>query len=326
MNLIGAYINYIRSVRRYSERTVSVYSDVLSDYADRAMVTSDDDLLRALNPSDLRTYQVCLIDDRKLSPKSVSLYMSVLSSFCRYLIKKEYLQSNPVSLVTRPRQQKRIPEFFTKEFMDIYFSSTEYAVEDDALEAFLQDPHTQSGKKSYEKRLARLIISILYSLGIRRSELIGLRIENVDFGRKVVKICGKGDKMREIPLLTSLSEEILLYLKAVEALSGSIRSLKEPLLVTYRLNPLYPMYVDRTVKSELGNVKGITGRKSPHVLRHSLATELLDEGSDLHSIKELLGHSSLATTQIYTHSSIAQLKTIYKQAHPRAKNGGKNGD
>ena len=326
MNLVGAYINYIRSVRRYSDLTVSIYSDVLSDYADRAKVTSDDELLSALNPSDLREYQVTLIDDRKMSPRSVSLYMSVLSSFCRYLIKKEYLQSNPVSLVTRPRQQKRIPEFFTKEFMDIYFSSTEYAVEDDALEAFLQDPHTQSGKKSYEKRLARLIISILYSLGIRRSELIGLRIENVDFGRKVVKICGKGDKMREIPLLTSLSEEILLYLKAVEALSGSIRSLKEPLLVTYRLNPLYPMYVDRTVKSELGNVKGITGRKSPHVLRHSLATELLDEGSDLHSIKELLGHSSLATTQIYTHSSIAQLKTIYKQAHPRAKNGGKNGD
>ena len=326
MNLIGAYINYIRSVRRYSDRTVSIYSDVLSDYADRAKVTSDDELLSALNPSDLREYQVTLIDDRNMSSSSVSLYMSVLSSFCRYLIKKEYLQSNPVSLVTRPRQQKRIPEFFTKEFMDIYFSSTEYAVGDDELESFLQDPHTQSGKKSYEKRLARLIISILYSLGIRRSELIGLRIENVDFGRKVVKICGKGDKMREIPLLTSLSEEILLYLKAVEALSGSIRSLKEPLLVTYRLNPLYPMYVDRTVKSELGNVKGITGRKSPHVLRHSLATELLDEGSDLHSIKELLGHSSLATTQIYTHSSIAQLKTIYKQAHPRAKNGGKNGD
>ena len=224
MNLIDAYINYIRSVRRYSERTVSVYSDVLQDYADAVDAASDDELLKALDPSDLRTYQVCLIDDRKLSPKSVSLYMSVLSSFCRYLIKKEYLQSNPVSLVTRPRQQKRIPEFFTKESMDMYFSSTEYAVGDDELESFLQDPHTQSGKKSYEKRLARLIISILYSLGIRRSELIGLRIENVDFGRKVVKICGKGDKMREIPLLTSLSEEILLYLKAVEALSGSIRS------------------------------------------------------------------------------------------------------
>ena len=151
---------------------MSVYSDVLQDYADAVDAASDDELLKALDPSDLRTYQVCLIDDRKLSPKSVSLYMSVLSSFCRYLIKKEYLQSNPVSLVTRPRQQKRIPEFFTKESMDMYFSSTEYAVGDDELESFLQDPHTQSGKKSYEKRLARLIISILYSSGIRRSELI----------------------------------------------------------------------------------------------------------------------------------------------------------
>ena len=132
--------------------------------------------------------------------------------------------------------------------------------------------------------------------------------------------------MREIPLLASLSEEILLYLKAVEALCGRQRSLKEPLLVTYRMNPLYPVYVDRTVKNELGDVKGITGRKSPHVLRHSLATELLNDGSDLNSIKEMLGHSSLATTQIYTHSSIAQLKNIYKQAHPRAKNGGKHGD
>ena len=132
--------------------------------------------------------------------------------------------------------------------------------------------------------------------------------------------------MREIPLLDSLSEEILLYLEAVEALCGGNRSLKEPLLVTYRLNPIYPVYVDRVIKKELGSVKGITGRKSPHVLRHSLATEILNEGGDIHSIKEMLGHSSLATTQIYTHSSIAQLKSIYEQAHPRAKNGGKHGD
>ena len=104
------------------------------------------------------------------------------------------------------------------------------------------------------------------------------------------------------------------------------RSLKEPLLVTYTGRPLYPMYVDRAVKKELGGAKGITGRKSPHVLRHSIATELMNEGTDLNSIKEMLGHSSLATTQVYTHSSFARLKSIYEQAHPRAKNGGKHGD
>ena len=132
--------------------------------------------------------------------------------------------------------------------------------------------------------------------------------------------------MREIPILKSLCEEILLYLKAVETMCGGTRSLTEPLLMTYKGKPLYPAYVDRIVKSELGGIKGMTGRKSPHVLRHSLATGLMNEGVEINSIKEMLGHSSLAATQVYTHGSIARLKTIYEQAHPRAKNGGKHGD
>ena len=107
---------------------------------------------------------------------------------------------------------------------------------------------------------------------------------------------------------------------------GGERSLKDPLFVTYSGRRLYPAYVDRLVKSELSGVKGLTGRKSPHVLRHSLATELMNQETDLNSIKEMLGHSSLAATQVYTHSSVARLKDIYKQAHPRAKNGGKHGD
>ena len=153
-----------------------------------------------------------------------------------------------------------------------------------------------------------------------------MNVSDVDFGRKVVKVRGKGDKMREIPILDALCEEILLYLEAVEAMCGGKRSLKEPLLVTGRGQRLYPGYVDKAVKGELAGVKGITGKKSPHVLRHSLATGLLNEEADLNSIKELLGHSSLAATQVYTHSSISRLKDIYKSAHPRAKSGGKNGD
>jgi integrase/recombinase XerC len=296
------------------------------DYASACGAESDEELLSALNVQEIRSYEVSMIDSRKMSPKSVNLHLSALSSFCVFLIKRGKLDSNPVSLVSRPKIRKRLPQFYSQDSMNEYFSRTEIWASSEELQAFIHNPRTKAGKRSYENRLARLIINLLYSLGIRRSEVIGLTIGSVDFGRNVVKVCGKGDKMREIPLIASLSEEILLYLKAVEALKGGNRSLKEPLLVTYNLNKIYAVYVDRVVKSELLDVKGVTGRRSPHVLRHSIATELLNEGTDLHSIKEMLGHSSLATTQIYTHSSIAQLKDIYKHAHPRAKNGGKHGD
>ena len=326
MNLIDQYVDYIRTVRRYSTRTVDIYAQVVKDFASAREVTSDEQLLAALNVSEIRSYEVSLIDNRQMSSKTVNLHLSALSSFCAFLIRKGRLNSNPVSLISRPKNEKRLPQFYTQESMTEYFTKTEHFASQEDLDAFLQNPDSKQGQLSYKRRLARLIISLLYSLGVRRSELAGMTIGSVDFGRKVVKVLGKGDKMREIPLIASLSEEILLYLKAVEALCGRERSLKEPLLVTCSQHKIYAGYIDRTVKSELSDVKGITGRRSPHVLRHSIATELLNEGTDLHSIKEMLGHSSMATTQIYTHSSIAQLKNIYEHAHPRAKNGGKHGD
>ena len=329
MTLVEKYIQYIQSVRRYSARTVSIYETVLKDFCAAVLedeVYSDEELLAALNVSELRSYEVALMDKKKLSSKTVNQHLSVLSSFCTYLIKTGVINSNPVHLVTRPKIEKRLPEFYRKESMETYWQNTEYFASEESLHAFLSAPQSASGKSLYESRLARILINTLYSLGIRRAELIGMTVGSVDFGRNIVKIHGKGDKMREIPLVASLSQEILLYLKAVEALCGEERSLKEPLFVTYNGKPIYPVYVDKVVKRELGDVKDITGRKSPHVLRHSLATELLNEGADLNSIKEMLGHSTLATTQIYTHGSIARLKDIYKRAHPRAKNGGKHGD
>ena len=326
MNIINSYIEYIRNVRRYSERTACIYEQVLMDFASNIKAGDDESLLAALNVAEIRSFEVYMMDEKKLSAKTVNLHISVLSGFCRYLIKINKLQSNPVLLLSRPKLPKRLPGFYKGDTMAEYFDSTSYCATAEELEAFKQAPFTEVGKQSYEQRLARLIINIFYCLGIRRTELLGLTIGSVDFGRNVVKVHGKGDKMREIPLLASLSEEILLYLEAVEVLCARERSLTEPLLVTYGMKPLYPVYVDRVVKSELGRIRDITGRKSPHVLRHSLATDLLNDGSDLNSIKEMLGHSSLATTQIYTHSNIAQLSTIYKQAHPRSKNGGKHGD
>ena len=327
--IIDRYISYIRNVKRYSLRTVQLYEDVIRRYATVAYgagAVSDTQLMEALNPSELRSYEVMLMDSEGLSPKTVRLHLSALSGFCRYLVKEGLMQSNPVRQVSKPKVEKRLPQYYRKDALETYFKNTKVNASEKYLDEFVAVPHTGPGKKLYEDRLARLIISLLYSTGLRRSELISLNVGDVDFGRKVVNVVGKGNKMREIPLIVSLCEEILLYLKAVGVLTDGKRSLKSPLLMTYSGNRLYPAYVDRTVKRELGDVKGITGRRSPHVLRHSLATELMNEDADLNSIKEMLGHSSLATTQVYTHSSFAQLKNIYEQAHPRAKNGGKHGD
>jgi integrase/recombinase XerC len=274
----------------------------------------------------LRSYEVFLMEDKKLDSKTVSLHLSVLSGFCRFLVKEGVLVSNPVKRVPRPKIEKKLPVFYRAASLEIYLSSTSDLFSEDFCNAFVRSPETLHGKYIYERQLSRLIIMSLYSLGLRRSELMSLTIGDVDFGRKIVKVCGKGDKMREIPLIDVLSEEFLLYLKAVELLVGRVRSLKEPLFLTYTGRKLYPNYVDRTVKKELADVEGVSGRRSPHVLRHSLATSLMNSGADLNSIKEVLGHSSLAATQVYTHTSIAELKNIYESAHPRAKNGGKHGD
>ncbi len=328
MNIIEKYISYIRDVRRYSPRTVEIYSRALENYVHvihGLEDVDDDELVRSMNPSEIRLYEVILMEEG-ISAGTVSLHLSALSGFCRFLVRNDRLQSNPVKLVSKPKAGKRIPEFFRKDAMDSYFERTSYVLERDELDFFIANHATGSGREMYGQRLARLIISLLYDLGIRRAELIGLTMKDVDFGRKVVNVHGKGDKSRKIPMIASLCEEILLYLEAVEAICGRKRSLKEPLLITYAGKKLYPAYVDRTVKRELGGVRDITGRKSPHVLRHSIATELMNGGTDINSIKEFLGHSSLSATQVYTHSSISRLKTIYESAHPRAKNGGKHGD
>ena len=329
MEIIRKYIDHVRNIRRYSERTARLYEDVLNRYVRMVFpegVPDESGFIESFNRFEIRGFMVALMEQEGLSAKSVSMHMSALSSFCRYLVKEGKLKSNPVRTVVRPKVEKRLPEYFRDDAMKSYFDKTREEASPEYHAIFKENIDNDHGKKLYEKRLSRLIISILYDTGLRRSELIGLKIENVDFARQTLKVVGKGNKMREIPLLASLCQEILLYLEAVEALVCGKRSLKEPLLVTFRGRPLYPVYVDRTVKAELGDGKGITGRKSPHVLRHSIATELMNEGTDLNSIKEMLGHSSLATTQVYTHSSFARLKDIYEHAHPRAKNGGKHGD
>ena len=263
-----------------------------------------------LSVQTVRSYEVWLMDEKGESAKTVNLHLSVLSGFCRFLMKEGVLESNPVRLVSRPKQEKRLPVFYREDAMQAYFEQTKGVLEYGV----------------YEKQLERIIVGILFGTGLRRAELISLNRDSVDYARRVLRVRGKGDKMREIPLPPVLCDEILLYLHTVDSLKCADRTPEAPLLQTRKGARLYPVYVDRAVKSALAEVDGISGRKSPHVLRHTLATELLNGGADLNSIKELLGHSSLAATQVYTHNSIERLQSVYKSAHPRAKNDGNYGD
>ena len=342
--MIGRYLSYLSTIRRYSPRTVEIYRGVLEDFssfvsdgAPAAAAPGNTATLGTLRggtaseaqrwgPEDvsggwlpwrellmvqtIRSYEVYLLDEKGESPKTVNLHLSVLSGFCRFLMKEGVLKSNPVRLVSRPKQEKRLPVFYREDAMKDYFERTKGVLE--------------YGR--YEDALQRMILGLLYGTGIRRSELISLNRSSVDFSRRVLRVRGKGDKMREIPLLPSLCDEILLYLQSQDSLKCADKAPEAPLLQTPKGGRLYPVYVDRAVKAALGGVEGISGRKSPHVLRHTLATELLDGGTDLNSIKELLGHSSLAATQVYTHNSIERLQNVYKSAHPRAKNDGNHGD
>ena len=313
------YIAYLGGIRRYSPRTLEIYNDILKEFESRG---------EALTPSGIRNYEVYLLDDKKNSARTVDLHLSVLSGYCRYLVKKGELQSNPVRLVHRPKQEKRLPVFYRSDDIENYFADTECNCDEENL-AFLLSlpPGDKTARELYERRLRRLIISILFCTGIRRSELISLKRSSINPLRRTISVRGKGDKMREIPAPDSLFREISLYLKSVDHLFGEITDAQSPLLLTPTGRELYPSFADRAVKEELGSAEGFTGRKSPHVLRHTIASELLDGGTGLNSIKEMLGHSSLAATQVYTHNTIERLKNVYEQAHPRAnKNGGKNGD
>ena len=310
---IDRYIAYIRDVRRYSPRTQELYREALEDFE-----AWGGDLI----PSRIREYEAHLME-RGLKPRTVHLHMSALSGYCNFLMKEGVLSSNPVRGVKRPKMEKRLPEYYTEKSLAEYLEASAHSAGKEELEVLESlKPGEKLADELYNRRLRRLIVSLLYATGIRRAELIGLQMKSVDSARQTLRVRGKGDKMREIPLIPSVLEEISLYLQAAKSMELDCAP-ESPLLRTEKGNPLYPAFVDRAVKTELDGY-GITGRKSPHVLRHSLATALLDEGADLNAIKQMLGHSSLAATEVYTHNSIERLKAQYMNAHPRAKNAGKH--
>ncbi len=310
MQHADSFINHISAIKRYSPRTVQLYSDALNSFYEYILgdgSASSQDEIDVLTPLNIRGF-VAELMEKGLSARSVNLQLSAMSSYCSYLMKMGMIQSNPVSKITRPKESRKLPEFYTELSLEKYFQN--------AYESYLED-------SSFEKLRNYTLILILYSSGMRRAELCGLKIEDYNSVRSVFRVTGKGDKVREIPVPSLINEDILLYLKERTRIFGKE---SDYFFLTEHGQKPYLAFVNNIVKKELSQYDGFTSKKSPHVLRHSLATHLLNRGADLYSIKEILGHSSLAATQIYTHNSFEQMKKIYLTAHPRAKNGGNYGN
>ncbi|MBO7278441.1 MAG: tyrosine-type recombinase/integrase [Bacteroidales bacterium] len=325
------FLHYLRTQRRCSPRTYSLYGAALQEYyaflfADRdwsqvpALVSQPDaweqqmahwplaeaDYWEVWQLTHLRSFLAWTME-RGLSATTVNLKLSALSAFCTHAVKAGQLRENPLRLLTRPKRPKRLPEFYKATSLEDYF-------------ACFAAPDRDWDFSFYRNKM---LLLLLYATGMRRSEVVGLRVSDFDVARSLFRITGKGGKEREIPVPIRISQEIVLYLKRVREEFPA--SPTEWFFVTDQGNPLYPQFVNSVVKKELAGLDGFSGKKSPHVLRHSLATHLLNNGTDLNSIKEVLGHGSLAATQVYTHNSFEKLKETYLTAHPRAKNGGKYG-
>ncbi|MFA6704233.1 MAG: tyrosine-type recombinase/integrase [Bacteroidales bacterium] len=305
------FIDFLRVRKRYSPRTQALYKEAIKRfyeymYRDSLQVAgvempgTEEERLKLLTPLNLRGFVADGMENG-LNPETINLMLSGLSTYCNYLLKQNVLQSNPVKEIFRPKEKKRLPEFYTQ----------------DAVAEYLKRPVVGD---NYEALRDRTIVMLIYDTGMRRAEVAGLTTGNLDISRSIFKIIGKGNKEREIPVIPSLLENLLVYLQLRNKTFPHCEA--DAFFLTNKGGEIYLKFVNDVVKKELTGLKGFTGKKSPHVLRHSFATALLNNGADLNSIKEVLGHSSLAATQVYTHNSFEQLKKIYLTAHPRAKKGG----
>jgi integrase/recombinase XerC len=245
----------------------------------------------------IREWIVSLRKKGKNSASSVNRRLSTLKSFFRYLKQKDLIKHNPMQQVVSLKREVRLPKFVKESEMEMLFTNGRELFSDD-----------------FEGVRDSTIIEAFYTLGIRESELIGIKDSDIDFSKCYVSVIGKGSKQRLIPFGRKMKEAFLSYLEARKKLQlGDVSTF----FVRKDGSPLYPMLVYRVVRKYLSEVSSLTQR-SPHVLRHTFATLMLNNGAELNAVKELLGHANLAATEVYTHTTFEQLREIYERAHPRA--------
>ena len=290
-----AFFDFLRFERRYSPHTVTSYQTDLGQFA--AYLKSAFELADPAQATHtlIRGWVVELMQ-QDMDARTVNRKVACLRSYYKYLLRTGLIASNPMLRVKAPKMAKKLPEF----------------VPEDALNGLLNDFQFSD---DFPGRRDQLVLELLYGTGIRLSELIGIQLDDLSLPARTVRVTGKGNKQRIVPLNPSL---LLVLERSLNRRTYSFGAAPGALLLTDKGEPMYEKLVYRTVKYYMGQITTSAGQQHPHALRHAFATHLLGKGADLNSIKELMGHASLAATQVYTHLSVERLKSVFDQAHPRA--------
>jgi integrase/recombinase XerC len=290
---ITAFLSFLQFEKRYSRHTLVSYGSDLDSFFQYLETQYEEKHPAKVSPIHIRSW-LASMKDAGVSSRSLNRKLSSLKSFYKYCVRNGLVESSPLTRIVSPKNEKRLPAFVTETGMEQLFRSIVF-------------PESWQGKTD------RLVLSIFYNTGLRLSELISLKDESVEASRSMLRVWGKGSKERLVPLSAELLELLHAYQKEKKELGLNGKML----LCDEAGAELKPRKVYSMVKGYLGQVTTID-KKSPHVLRHSFATHLANNGADLNAIKELLGHSSLAATQVYTHNTIEKLKNVHRNAHPRS--------
>jgi integrase/recombinase XerC len=284
------FINYLSSEKRFSVHTITSYSNDINQFflflSEEYKITSE---LSEVNFQIVRSWIASLLE-QGVTPRSVNRKISTLKTFFKFLIREGVIQESPMLKVVAPKSKKRLPLF----------------VEEDQIESLLNGVEFDDG---FIGERDKLIIELFYVTGIRLSELINIKISDLNFDNNLVKVLGKRNKERLIPLSTRIVKELQFFIEKYK--------IDNYLFTNLGGTKVYTKLVYRIVNKYIGKISSIN-KKSPHILRHTFATHMLNNGADINAIKELLGHANLSATQVYTHNTIEKLKSVYKQAHPRA--------
>jgi len=290
---ISHFITYLDCEKKYSPYTISAYHKDLTSFENFCESEFQIKEISNVSYTIIRSWIVHLVEN-SISNRSINRKISSLKSYFNYLLKSKQLQEDPLRKHQSLKVEKRVNVPFSEHEMNEVLDFFDHA-------------------EGFEQVRDKLIIELLYTTGMRRAELIGLKDTSIDLAQRIVKVLGKRNKERQLPLLNSVAVTIEKY----KLLRRDIVQIPASFLVTKKGDPIYPTLVYRIINDYFGKVS-VKVKKSPHIVRHSFATHLLSEGADLNSVKELLGHSSLASTQVYTHSNLKDLKLMYNRAHPRS--------